>query len=286
MKYDPEQLAREIFRALATLPHFQGFDHLGLMGVLSSPFPLQLLSNLTIFKVVWLREKNAYLFPQIASLLTRCPDLSEVSLTGGGSSDACFNEIFAEISGVEILLRIRRLETHGVVVTSNDIKSIAQHLRHLEFLGITNNRTKDASATLGSICDTLRQHDIYLKGISIDVTPDPLFLSYLTSYSGLIDLKIFVLSSPEEDRSRIITDQIYREILPKHQETLENLKLHSIMPGALWSTFPTNDQLSGLRRCQRLKKLAVSQGMNPEQLQWNGTNVFVRLAPLLHQSLR
>ncbi len=283
--YDPEPLAREIFRALATLPSFQGFDRLDILGALPSSFPLQLLSNLTILKVFWFFEKPVYLLPKVASLFARCPNLSEVSLKSGeASSDARFNLICTELSRVEIPSRIKRLETHGVVVTSNDIRSIVQHLRHLEFLGITNNRTKDdASTALGSICDTLRQHAIYLKGISVDVIPDPLFLSYLTSFSGLVDLKIFVMLPPEEDCSRIISDQIYREILPKHRETLEILQLRSLMPGALWSTIPTDDQLSGLLRCQQLKKLEVSHGMKPGQLQWNGTNIFVCLAPLLCQ---
>ncbi len=239
--------------------------------------------NLITVKVLWSSERpeRDHLLSEIASLLVRCPDLSTVDLSGkllpiGGV--ATLSKLFAEVSKMESPLGIKTLGTSGVMVTPNDMNKLAQHLRCLEFLAITYNPSKDPSTTLCSICSTLQQHEIYLKGISMDIAPDPLLLSYLTSYSSLTHLRIR-LEIPPANSSKL-ADQVYREILPHHRDTLELLELSSVRPGALWSTFPTDEQLSGLKQCHLLKELEVTHGTKAEQLQWNETTIFVCLSLL------
>ncbi|XP_006458565.1 hypothetical protein AGABI2DRAFT_176855 [Agaricus bisporus var. bisporus H97] len=241
---DTEELAIKIIRALGTLSSFQGFEYIGF----STPFHFTLsaftfkpLSNLTIFRIGGDWDNPENVIPEVASLLSRCPEMTELSLNGRYSSrleKPTLRDIFSEIGQLERPWKLQKLELISVIVTLDDIEAYIRHLKHLTFLEIFDN---PFSPTFGQIWDIFQQNGIALKELSTDHLEDPLYLHYLSSYSGLTSLKL--KPSPERYENP-------EAVLPKHAETLESLALE-------WCGTPTKEGIAELVKCQKLTDLQV-----------------------------
>ncbi|XP_006458567.1 hypothetical protein AGABI2DRAFT_115597 [Agaricus bisporus var. bisporus H97] len=256
---DLEEITIDVMRALGKLPSFQGFEYLRI-HIQSLPYlSLKPLSNLTIFRTHWGWRIPAHLLPEVVSLLSRCPELTELSL-GGNSirQNLGLHEVFSEISKLENPWELKKLELRCVAVTPDDFSACIHHFKHLTSLGIYGTPT-----TFGGICDILQKNKITLKDVSTDYQDDPLLFRYLSSYSGLTSLQLKV---PKYYRNQWVTprptlvNEVYLRVIPNHTETLQHLELG-------WIGFPTKEELAVLLKCQRLTILQVSIDVGCEALQ-------------------
>lgn len=275
-QHDPEQLAIGVIRALGTLPLIESFDNLRIFSNPPSSFTLKPISNLTTLRVHWSWDNFNNCLPEIASLLARCPQLTEVYLRSESYStdnpDTSLNDIFAEVNKSERVLKLKTLRLCGVVVDPDDFEAHVRHFRDLTFLGITNNSSSKAYTAFGATCNILQQrNDIYLKGIVTDLSGDPLLLSYLSSYSGLTQLCLGLQDSKDDFD---VVNQIYTQILPKHSKTLEHLQLGSVR-SQIWCQIPTEEQIAGLVKCQQLKVLKVRSFVDERRLKQHDGTIFV-----------
>jgi hypothetical protein len=275
-QHDPEQLAVGVIRALGTLSSIDSFENLRIFSNPPSSFTLKSISNLTTFRMHWSWDSHNSCLPEIASLLARCPQLTEVYLRSESYStdtqDTALHDIFAEVGKSETILKLKKLELSGVVVNPNDFEAHVQHLRDLTFLGITNNPSSKALTAFGTTCNILQKHnDVYLKGVVTDLSGDPLLLSYLSSYSGLTKLCLGLQDNKEDF---IVVNRIYTQILPIHSKTLEYVELGSVRSSS-WCQLPTKEQLAGLVKCQHLRVLKVRSIADPERLMQNDGTIFV-----------
>jgi hypothetical protein len=94
----------------------------------------------------------------IASLLARSPELSELYLANNSSS---LHELFVQL---ERELQLKELQVDGIDVRPGDIKAQARHLKHLAGLEIGNNPSPTAAEDFGTICDHLwREQGVLLN---------------------------------------------------------------------------------------------------------------------------
>ncbi|EKM83094.1 hypothetical protein AGABI1DRAFT_104848 [Agaricus bisporus var. burnettii JB137-S8] len=256
---DLEEITIDVIHALSKLPSFQGFEYLR-FHIQSLPYlSLKPLSNLTIFRTHWDWKLPARLLPEVASLLSRCPELTELSLGGNFiHQNLDLHEVFSEICKLENPWELKKLELRCVAVTPDDFSACIHHFKHLTSLGIYGT-----PRTFGGICDILQKNKITLKDVSTDHPDDPLFFHYLSSYSGLTSLELKI---PVRDRYQWVTpyptflNELYMRVVRNHAETLEHLKLE-------WIGLPTKEELAELLKCQRLTILQVSIDVGCEALQ-------------------
>ncbi|XP_006458561.1 hypothetical protein AGABI2DRAFT_141359 [Agaricus bisporus var. bisporus H97] len=122
-----EELAFKVFGALSTISSFQGFGvfHLGSSSARSQSFTLEPLSNLTIFRAQWEWHKPERLIREIASLLSRCPELTELALKDHPASHSgkpTLHEFFSQIGQLERPWKLQKLELKNVEVAPDDIR--------------------------------------------------------------------------------------------------------------------------------------------------------------------
>lgn len=280
-QHDPEQLAIGVIRALGTLSSIESFEHLRIFSNPPSSFTLKAISSLTTLRIHWSWDSSNICLPEIASLLARCPRLTEMYLRSESYStdapDTSLHDIFTEVEKSETLLKLERLELSGVVVNPTDFDTYIRHFKDLAFLGITNNPSSKASAAFGATCNILQKHnDVYLKGVVTDLSGDPLLLSYLSSYSGLNKLCLGLQDNTEDSA---VVNRIYTQILPLHCRTLEHVELGSVRSSS-WCQLPTPEQVSGLVKCQQLRVLKVRAIFAPERLMQNDGSIFVSPLPI------
>ncbi|EKM83091.1 hypothetical protein AGABI1DRAFT_125570 [Agaricus bisporus var. burnettii JB137-S8] len=139
------------------------------------------LSNLTIFRIERDRDSTWHFIPEVASLLSRCPDMTELSLSGRYSLRhekpiLRLREIFSEIGQLEKPWRLQKLELKSVEVTPDDIRAHIRHLKHLTFLEILENPCSGSATTFGEIWAIFKQHGIALRELSTDHLEDPFYL--------------------------------------------------------------------------------------------------------------
>jgi hypothetical protein len=152
--------------------------------------------------------------------------------------------------------QLNELQVNGIDVRPGDIRAQARHLKHLSGLEIGNNPSPTAAEDFGSICDHLwREQGILLKRVSTDVSRDPLFLSYLDSYSELTKLCF--------GRKEVVGDGVYLKFLLRHAETLVE---YQVQAGGPWNGFISEVQRAGLLSCQRLRILRVGTSLSWEKL--------------------
>ncbi|XP_006457375.1 hypothetical protein AGABI2DRAFT_123245 [Agaricus bisporus var. bisporus H97] len=252
----PERLTTNIISALGTLTSFEGFNNLTINeNPPSSSFSLQSLSNLTVFRMSWVGRADV-IVSDIASLLARCPQLSELYLANNSSS---LQELFAKVVETEGTWKLKELQLHGVDVSPDAMRAQARLFKHLTCLEIRNNSSLTAATDFGTICEILQQEQgVLLKSVSTDYPEDPLLLSYLCSHSGLT--KLCFDSGKKLQPPDAADSGIYMEILERHLETLEHLQLHA---GPSWNNLITE---MGLLKCQRLRTLRVDMTLSWEQL--------------------
>jgi hypothetical protein len=189
----------------------------------------------------------------IASFLARCPDLSKLYLSNDSSS---LHELFAQAGKMEREWKLTEFQLNEVEVRSDDIKAQTRHFRNLTCLEIRNNPSPTAAEDFGAICDNLwREQGVLLKSVSTDYSQDPLLLSYLDSYSGLMKLCF--------GKKKALENDAYMRILPRHAETLEQYQLYA---GPTWCGFISEVQRAGLSQCRRLRTLWVSTTLSWEAL--------------------
>ncbi|KAF7777595.1 hypothetical protein Agabi119p4_3667 [Agaricus bisporus var. burnettii] len=263
LSLDPEEVTAKIIHGLGTLSSFRGFEDLRIR--FSSPFHeapsfiLKPLSKLTVFRAYWEWRRPEQAIPEFASLLSRCPELTELSFHSDLTRENhTLHEIFSEVGKQENPWKLKKLELRGVTVTPGDISACIHHFKHLTSLGIYGT-----SRTFGGICDILHQNKIALKDVSTDHPDDPLFFHYLSSYSGLTSLQLKVPPESYHDNEvahATFLDELFMQVIPNHAEALEYLELE-------WFGLPTTEGLAGLIKCQKLKKLQVSFDISNEALQ-------------------
>ncbi|KAF7777840.1 hypothetical protein Agabi119p4_3912 [Agaricus bisporus var. burnettii] len=233
-------------------------------------FSLKPISNLTVFQGFWF-PKAPYLVLEIASLLTRCPNLTQLLLTNGSFEEVTLNDFFLEAGKMEKALKLQDLRLNSLVVSPEGFETYVCHFRNLKSIAITGNRSTSAPIDLGVICRILQQNDVYLEHLSTDHPEDFLVLTYLSSYSGLKTLEFGPLCMVENLGSFEAVNWFYTQVLPNQAEALEGLRLHFRNPG-VWCEMPTVNQLAGLAKCRKLKTLSVSSTYTPENVGSARTN--------------
>lgn len=241
-------------------------------------FSLKPISNLTEFSGFWYASAPHFAL-EIASLLTRCPNLTRLRLTNGSSQEFTLKDFFFEAGKMEKALKLQELNLKGLVVDLEGFEPYIRHFRNLKSLAITGN-SSSASTDLGAICRILQQHGIYLEDLSADNPGDLLVLSYLSSYSGLKRLKFGTWCAKEGNGSEAV-NRLYTQVLPKQAEVLEELHIILCNPG-VWCEMPTLNQVAGLAKCRKLKSLSITSTLTPH----NGENARTIWASAFPPSLR
>ncbi|EKM83088.1 hypothetical protein AGABI1DRAFT_125567 [Agaricus bisporus var. burnettii JB137-S8] len=164
---DTVELGTKINHALGTLSSFQGFEDLHFDSSLTfhprPSFTLKSFTNLTIFRIHWEWRRPKHLIREIASLLSRCPELTEFSLRYCPSSQRkhiTLREIFAEIGHLERPWKLQKLELKSVEISPDDFRAYIHHLKHLTFLQILKCPSPRAATACGGIWNILQQRDI------------------------------------------------------------------------------------------------------------------------------
>ncbi|KAF9448903.1 hypothetical protein P691DRAFT_775075, partial [Macrolepiota fuliginosa MF-IS2] len=265
--HDPYELTVNVMHALSTLPSFQGFSHLLLWGALRHSFSFQSISNLHKVDISWGNDSTNRFSSEVASLLARCPSLTDLRLDAGfgpGYSYVELSNIFSGVDGLDMdPLPLRRLDLDRIVVTPDDISTRIQRFRNLEFLGILENPATCSATAFGEICAILSRHEIYPRSLKTDVIHDPLFLDYLRSCPGLYELTI-IPKHPLDD-SPEIREIFFKEILPRHRETLRHLCFGTVDP-TVWSLPLPGDQLTEIIKCHKLYALVVNIVFEKEEV--------------------
>ncbi|KAF7777828.1 hypothetical protein Agabi119p4_3900 [Agaricus bisporus var. burnettii] len=99
--YDPDELSINVIRALGKLSSFQGFKNLRFDNHPHPRLSFKPLSNLTIFRTSWGPKMPEHPLPEVAALLSRCPELIELSFDVASRHNHNLHEIFSEIGKLE-----------------------------------------------------------------------------------------------------------------------------------------------------------------------------------------
>ncbi|XP_006458615.1 hypothetical protein AGABI2DRAFT_115647 [Agaricus bisporus var. bisporus H97] len=192
-----------------------------------TPFTLEPISNLTELAVLWSCEAPHIIF-EIASLLTRCPNLITLQLADKSSNEITLNDVFLEAGKMEESLQLNDLLLHDLIVTVEKAR---------------------ASMDIGAICSIFQQNHIYLEHLSTDYLDD-LLLTYLSSYAGLKSLEL--TTQPGGRDGFEVVNRLYTQVIPTQAEVLADFRLY-LSDSEEWCTPPTKSQLAGLAKCRNLK---------------------------------
>ncbi len=232
-------------------------------GLIESSSIFQPFSNLQTLNIQISRwsEKRHELVSEIASLITRSPDLQDLLVQVHPlfrGSSVTFGALFPSLDSPEQPLRLKRIDLEHICITPDDIQANTRYYDKLERLSIMNNPwVKRPDVAYANIWTVLRKNCIYLHALTTDAIGGSEFVEYLTSFTGLRELVIVSRYLHDNDDIRRVNT-----VIAHHHETLEILDLGSRVS---WSSCPwirsaTEDihaQLAGISRCEYLRELAV-----------------------------
>ncbi|KAF5360394.1 hypothetical protein D9756_004587 [Leucocoprinus leucothites] len=283
-KYPP----RGIEKLMETLAHLPCLQELSLeldgMGeYLEEDLSLESLANIRTFNVRWDCEVRPHsrIVTQLSGVLARSPSLESFSFvvlralyrSKNFGSPITLDELFEGTLLGDNDMKLKSLETRGVVVTRGDFQRYVQHFRYLERLRIRFDPSPSAAANIGSVFQALSSERIFLKNIHIDAIHDPLVFDYLSSYSG-IELLALKPGHPQDD-SRPLVDQFFSSVLPCHSGSLRSLRLGGNLKTG-WSQALSAHHLTQISKCKVLEYICCWLWLEPEDVTAKNSEVLKR----------
>jgi len=258
----PPNAVQDLISNFGSLSHLKELD----LRLKTSPneiipdFSFESFSNLRILSVTWAYERRPHprILSQISRVLVRCPNIERFSfsisqayhLANNFGSPVTSEELLNALDQLPTSLRLRYLETRGVVVTVNDLKRHIHHFRYLKELRIRFDPSPSAPANIGGILSMLRENRIFLEKISIDTINDSRVFDYMTSYSGIEDLSL----KPGHclDNSPELIERFFSCVLPAQSSSLKRLRIGANFV-TRWSKPLSEKYLAAVEQCQLLE---------------------------------
>ncbi|KAL4876115.1 hypothetical protein BJY04DRAFT_223338 [Aspergillus karnatakaensis] len=137
----------------------------------------------------------------------------------------------------------------------------------------TGNNSEAFSTAYSTLWKALEDLRIPLSSVSVAGTQQaiPDLLSYLTSYTGLKSLRLPSVLMSDERQENDAGNRFWRDVIPNHHATLEELHIEPIYEGS-WCYGPPAAE--ALQVCHALQKLTISMrypDLSWQQEQWNAT---------------
>ncbi|KAF5360786.1 hypothetical protein D9756_004591 [Leucocoprinus leucothites] len=283
-RYPPRGIEK-LTETLARLPCLRELS-LELDGTgeyLEDDLPLEFFANLRTFNVHWdckIRPHNR-IVTQLSGVLARSPSLENFSFVVRRTlyrsekfgPPIRLDELFEATLLNELDMKLKSLETRGVVVAEGDFQRYVRHFKHLERLRIRFDPSPSAAANIGSIFKVLSSERIFLKNIHIDVVHHPLVFDYLSSYSG-IELLALKPGHPQDD-SRPLMDRFFSSVLPRHSGSLRSLRLGGNLK-TVWSRALSAHHLAQISECKVLEYICCWLWLEPEDVTVKNSEVLKR----------
>ncbi|KAF5361001.1 hypothetical protein D9756_004604 [Leucocoprinus leucothites] len=269
----PPRGIEELMETLARLPCLQELSlELGGTGEhLQDDLPLESFAKLRTFNVRWdckIRPHNR-IVAQLSGVLARSPSLESFSFvvlralyrSEKFGVPIMLDELFEGMLLSDVEMKLKSLETRGVIVSGESFRRHMRHSRCLEKLRIRFDPSPSAAANIGSVFQVLSSERIFLKSIHIDVIHHPLVFDYLSSYSG-IELLALKPGHPQ-DNSLSLVDQFFSSVLPCHSVSLRSLRLGGNLK-TVWSQALPVHHLMQISKCQLLEHICCWLWLEPE----------------------
>ncbi|KAJ3570124.1 hypothetical protein NP233_g4609 [Leucocoprinus birnbaumii] len=275
---DPQQLANDIVWSLGTLPLFRHFRLE--LDYPAGHFTLRSISHLQSFEVIWKQPgSDELLAAEVSSLLSRSPELSELSLYSrgfqGGRGNNVGTEIFTRLDDKISPLPLKRLSFDGIRMTPALVSFSLRHLTNLELLEVEHALRGKDSITVGHVCNLLKRNGIHLTAITTDMnhmTHDAILLDYLASNPGFRSIRFLVHHDMPHQVCEYLLQILYRQILPVQRKTLEELHVGVIKTHHFLND-PLDVQLGEIKGCGKLWKLAMCRALTREEFEHHDTSI-------------
>jgi hypothetical protein len=259
----PSSLQIDVLKALRGLSHFQDFQ-LTLSHGKYSYIPLGRLSDLKKISLVGIRL-TIFIKYQLAKLIGRSPKLAYLHVDSPISyseniSGATFHDFLSDVPRGS-LLRLTHLTLHGTFTCIDSVPTLP-HIGSLSSLNLHSHPLRygvlerpSGYSTTSEIYAKLKMEKIHLKRVVSGEANDAI-LDYLGSYSGLeaLELGLFYFGAKEE--SDALSDRFYKSVLPKHFDTIRELKIQPSYEGG-WC-YDADFVSVLLAQCKKLRSLSVT----------------------------
>ncbi|KAF9450373.1 hypothetical protein P691DRAFT_758215 [Macrolepiota fuliginosa MF-IS2] len=251
---EPPDIMNDLVRALGTLKSLTHFELYGQIDSVTT-LSLQPLCNLHSVKISWSSYQTKAFLLQVAQLIEHSPNLQELVTYNSPHTmeDLPFSTLVPPLPQP---LSLTKLDLNGVEITPEDVHT---HIRHFHNLKSLKYKSKENPS---SLWPSLGEHNIHLKSLSTNTKIYPLLSDYLISYTGLEELHLE--AKHLADNSSDVVDKFY-SILAHHHRTLKRVQL-KYPPGKAWAQKPTDAQLEGISKCNKLEELLVNFSFTREEL--------------------
>ena len=240
-----------ILSALANLPKLRG---LSLIFISHIPrlLPLEEFARLTeieLHSVVL----SAEITEGLSAMIQRCPDLKRLGITPWKRSRP-LNGPPVPIPGTELAALFPPTYQSKLTHFTSAKDSFLLSSSSVRFLScLSHLHIRNTQNVHPSFWQTLQTDGIRLKSLAVYPLSPPV-VKYLTSYSGLSDLSL----THAKFSNGIIGDlahELFFNILPCHQATLQHLSFGQYLPFEVWSI--TDEYLEAILLCRFLKTLCI-----------------------------
>ncbi|KAF5360778.1 hypothetical protein D9756_004599 [Leucocoprinus leucothites] len=255
----------------------------GIGEYLHADIPLGSFANLRTFDVRWDCDVRPHsrIVGQLSGVLARSPSLESFSFvilralyrSENFGSPITLDELFEGTLLDGLDMKLKALETRGVVVTGGDFRRHVRHFRCLEKLRIRFDPSPSAATNIGSTFQVLSSERIFLKNIHIDIIHHPLVFDYLSSYSG-IELLALKPGHPQDDSGPLM-DRFFSSVLPCHSGSLRSLRLGGNLK-TVWSRALPAHHLAQISKCKLLEYICCWLRLEPEDVTAKNSEVLKR----------
>ncbi|KAJ3572057.1 hypothetical protein NP233_g3332 [Leucocoprinus birnbaumii] len=221
---------------------------------------LQPISNLHVLNIEWLHKRPPHpgMLSQVSELITRSPDLERFSfviphatpLEKDFSPPVTLGEILVALNQFPSDLRLKSLETRGVIVSATELERHVRHFKSLVDIRIRFDPSPSAATNVGGLLSMLAMNNINLKKIHVDKIHHPGVFAYLSSHPGIEDLSL--KPGHHLDDSPEILERFFMSVLPAQAVSLKRLRLGGNF-NTRWSRPLSAEYLDEVAKCRRLE---------------------------------
>jgi hypothetical protein len=225
--FEPARLIDSLAKSVASLPRLTDLSiHASSVTMCNALIPLGLFSNLSKLSVQYGRYRIASFFiSQMSTVIANSPRLTFLDVTYEGPSShgvaiPKLSDLFSKLSANNPLY-LEQLHLTSVDATLDQVT-----LPHLTMLTSFAFDVFDEDVFIvQTVWNSFLVNNIKLSDVGICREVSMETMLYLLSLSGLKSLRVGIMYPPPDMTGEDLENMLFEEVLPKHANSLEVLKL-------------------------------------------------------------